>query len=679
MAARRKEKRARTSAEAKRGPRAEKCAGQGRSGRSLSRGLALLFLPPMASALLLTLAFPPAEISWLAYLALAPLLVTAVRARSSRDAFWAAFAAGLLFFGINLYWVQPITTAGYLALLPYVALYWAVGAWLVRRISRATPVPLAVVAPVVWVALEFIRGWMISGLPWLLVGHTQYENLVLIQTADALGACGATALCLATSGLVADLLVRPILLPGGGRPSRDREGAGRWTARLRSRLGSPRAAGEVPAPSSPRFSRTIVAAGVVVFVAWAGTVAYGIWRLGQDASRPGPVVVSVQTAVPQEIKLKARLEQIEQLEEDLMREQMDLTDSALAAAKERGLKADLICWPETMVPGIMNRGFLQMDLGARMKDEAMRRVFAYLQKRSRLYWSRIHAKARQTGVPILFGAHAVEIEGAVRLPGGGFATRGPRRNTAFLVSPDSKAYAADHTYAKAHLVPFGEYVPFKTSWPWLHDLLQVFTPYKYDHSLTPGAHDQAPFTLTFDGRESRFQVAICYEDAMAYRIREMVRAPASRERERAVRQPAPSRSRLGPGAANKAVDFIVNISNDGWFVRGWFADDGTYELDQHLNLCVFRAVENRVAVVRSVNTGISAIISPTGRIQQVAETAGRRRNLTGYAIGRLTLDSRVAPQALAGDVFALACLAATAGLVAASVVANRHRRKEVAA
>ncbi len=675
MAARRKEKRARTSAEAKRSPRADEVAGQGRPGRSLARGLALLFGPPIASALLLTLAFPPAEISWLAHLALAPLLVTAVRARSSRDAFWAAFAAGLVFFGINLYWVQPITTAGYLALLPYVALYWAVGAWLVRRIVRATPVPLAVVAPVVWVALEFIRGWMLSGLPWLFVGHTQYENLVLIQTADALGACGATALCLATSGLVADLLVRPLM--------------------VRSAAPTGRANAETEA--TRRVSRTIVAAGAVVLVAWAGTVAYGVWRLGQDTSRPGPVVVSVQTAVPQEIKLKARLEQIEQLEEDLMREQMDLTDSALAAAKERGLKADLICWPETMVPGIMNRGFLQMDLGARMKDEGMRRVFAYLQKRSRLYWSRIHAKARQTGAPILFGAHAVEIEGAVRLPGGGFATRGPRSNTAFLISPDSRAYAADHTYAKAHLVPFGEYVPFKQSWPWLHDLLQIFTPYKYDHSLTPGAHDQAPFTLTFDGRESRFQVAICYEDAMAYRIREMVRPSASRERERAVRQPAPSRSRLGHGAghsrsrdvdgaagaetrrARKAVDFIVNISNDGWFVKGWFADDGTYELDQHLNLCVFRAVENRVAIVRSVNTGISAIISPTGRIQQVAETGGRRRNVTGYAIGRLTLDDRVAPYTLAGDVFALACLAATAGLVAASVVANRHRRKEVAA
>ena len=103
MAARRRKKAAHTSARATGSPGSDKVVGQGRSGRSLARGLGLLFGPPIASALLLTLAFPPAEISWLAHLALAPLLVTAVRARSGRDAFWAAFAAGLVFFGINLY------------------------------------------------------------------------------------------------------------------------------------------------------------------------------------------------------------------------------------------------------------------------------------------------------------------------------------------------------------------------------------------------------------------------------------------------------------------------------------------------------------------------------------------------------------------------------------------------
>ena len=661
MAARRKKRRPSASARPKGSPRAEKRIGEGPPERSLVRGLAMLFLPPVASALLLTLAFPPAEISWLAHLALAPLLVTAVRARSTRDAFWAAFAGGLVFFAVNLYWVQPVTTAGYVALVPYISLYWAVGAWLVRRIGRAVPVPMAVVAPTVWVALEFVRGWMLTGLPWLLVGHTQYENLVLIQTADAVGAYGATFLCLTTSGLVADLLVRPLVVPSAAGAQ-----AGRANASEAKAL---------------HLSRTIIVAGAVTLVVWAGTVGYGVWRLSQDAAREGPVVASIQTAVPQEIKRQARHKQILELEERLLSRQIDLTESALALAKQRDLRVDLIVWPETMVPGVMNEQFLDGDWVDRIENADAERHFAALRQRYRGYWSRVREMACRAGSPILFGAHNQQVERIARLPGNLFVLRGPRYNTALLISPQTKPYAADRTYSKVHLVPFGEFLPFK-SWPWLYKRLQSFTPYRYDYSLTPGDPGQAPFTLTFDGRESRFQVAICYEDAMAYRIREMVRAPASRERERAVRQPAPSRSRLAlaPGAANKAVDFIVNISNDGWFVGGWLADDGTYELDQHLNLCVFRAVENRVAIVRSVNTGISAIISPTGRIEQVvADADGRRRNLSGRIVGRITLDRRRAPYTDIGDVFAGACIIATVSLVSPIAVRRFHKRKETAA
>jgi len=595
----------------------------------------MLFLPPVASALLLTLAFPPAEISWLAHLALAPLLVTAVRARSTRDAFWAAFAGGLVFFAVNLYWVQPVTTAGYVALVPYISLYWAVGAWLVRRIGRAVPVPMAVVAPTVWVALEFVRGWMLTGLPWLLVGHTQYENLVLIQTADAVGAYGATFLCLTTSGLVADLLVRPLVVPSAAGAQ-----AGRANASEAKAL---------------HLSRTIIVAGAVTLVVWAGTVGYGVWRLSQDAAREGPVVASIQTAVPQEIKRQARHKQILELEERLLSRQIDLTESALALAKQRDLRVDLIVWPETMVPGVMNEQFLDGDWVDRIENADAERHFAALRQRYRGYWSRVREMACRAGSPILFGAHNQQVERIARLPGNLFVLRGPRYNTALLISPQTKPYAADRTYSKVHLVPFGEFLPFK-SWPWLYKRLQSFTPYRYDYSLTPGDPDQAPFTLTFDGRESRFQVAICYEDAMAYRVREM-----------AVH-------------GYPKLDFIVNISNDGWFVGGWLADDGTYELDQHLNLCVFRAIENRVAIVRSVNTGISAIISPTGRIEQVvADADGRRRNLSGRIVGRITLDRRRAPYTDIGDVFAGACIIATVSLVSPIAVRRFHKRKETAA
>jgi len=692
MAARRKKRRPSASARPKGSPRAEKRAGEGRPERSLARGLAMLFLPPVASALLLTLAFPPAEISWLAHLALAPLLVTAVRARSTRDAFWAAFAGGLVFFAVNLYWVQPVTTAGYVALVPYMSLYWAVGAWLVRRIGRAVPVPMAVVAPTVWVALEFVRGWMLTGLPWLFVGHTQYENLVLIQTADAVGAYGATFLCLTTSGLVADLLVRPLVVPSAAGAQ-----AGRANASEAKAL---------------HLSRTIIVAGAVTLVTWAGTVGYGVWRLSQDAAREGPVVASIQTAVPQEVKRQARHKQILELEERLLSRQIDLTESALALAKQRDLRVDLIVWPETMVPGVMNEQFLDGDWVDRIENADAQCRYAALRQRYRGYWSRVREMACRAGSPILFGAHNQEVERIARLPGNLFVPRGPRYNTAFLVSPQTKPYAADRTYSKVHLVPFGEFLPFQ-SWPWLYKRLQSFTPYHYDYSLTPGDPGQAPFTLTFDGRESRFQVAICYEDAMAYRIREMVRPSAGDEpmprggaepMPRGGAEPMPRggspepprrdvdgaagqetrrarpRLALAPGAANKAVDFIVNISNDGWFVGGWLADDGTYELDQHLNLCVFRAVENRVAVVRSVNTGISAIISPTGRIEQVvADADGRRRNLSGRIVGRITLDRRRAPYTDIGDVFAGACIIATVALVSPIAVRRFHKRKETVA
>lgn len=100
------------------------------------------------------------------------------------------------------------------------------------------------------------------------------------------------------------------------------------------------------------------------------------------------------------------------------------------------------------------------------------------------------------------------------------------------------------------------------------------------------------------------------------------------------------------------------------------------EHKQHLNLCVFRAIENRIPVVRSVNTGISAIITSDGRITDAAEGADLERgNLEGFAVGRIELDERLAPYTRAGDAFARACLAASAGLGIAAAIAVRFRQK----
>jgi apolipoprotein N-acyltransferase len=85
-------------------------------------------------------------------------------------------------------------------------------------------------------------------------------------------------------------------------------------------------------------------------------------------------------------------------------------------------------------------------------------------------------------------------------------------------------------------------------------------------------------------RDFRFGVIICYEDTNPYLARQYV-APA----------------------AGQPVDFLLNISNDGWF-------DGTSEHEQHLAICRFRAVECRRSVLRSVNMGISAVVDGNGRV-----------------------------------------------------------------
>jgi apolipoprotein N-acyltransferase len=154
-----------------------------------------------------------------------------------------------------------------------------------------------------------------------------------------------------------------------------------------------------------------------------------------------------------------------------------------------------------------------------------------------------------------------------------------RYNSAILIDRHGKAVAR---YDKIHRVPFGEYVPFRD---WL-PCMNFFAPYDFDYSVWPGEqHTRMPLVDLATGRHLTFGVLICYEDTDAE-----VARPYGADGE-------------------EAADFLLNISNDGWF-------DGTSEHDQHLAICRFRAVECRRAVARSVNMGISAVIDSNGRVFQ---------------------------------------------------------------
>ena len=130
----------------------------------------------------------------------------------------------------------------------------------------------------------------------------------------------------------------------------------------------------------------------------------------------------------------------------------------------------------------------------------------------------------------------------------------------------------------------------------------AFTPYEKDYSCRPGTHwTRFPLPSRQRRRTYTFACLICYEDSDPYLARQYV--------------------------ASEPVNFLVNISNDGWF-------DGTEEHEQHLAICRFRAVEARRAMVRAVNMGISAVIDPDGRVIALpGETWSESKKMEGVVGG----------------------------------------------
>jgi len=337
------------------------------------------------------------------------------------------------------------------------------------------------------------------------------------------------------------------------------------------------------------------------------TIAYGYWRLGQDTMRAGPPVAVIQEDYPMFVNGDNP-------------NPWQVVESYLVLSTQAAKhKPALIVWPETSLPASINPEWLDRPLDPKLKDIDRLKIF---QKFGRQMRKIITQHVRMTKAMMVIGALSKHPRSAEVYP------QVESFNSAMVFRPDG-SYGG--RYDKIHLVLFGEFVPFRYSIPWLYRFLnENMTPYGrggYEYSLTHGKQ-YTRFDLPYQGRRYRFATPICYEDAMAYVCRRFVK----------------------PQDGRKGVDFLVNISNDGWFGR-------SAELPQHLEICTFRAVENRVGIVRSVNTGVSAFISPAGKIEKLLQVNGRVRGpgVKGYLVGQVTLDSRISFYSRHGDWFAILC------------------------
>lgn len=180
-------------------------------------------------------------------------------------------------------------------------------------------------------------------------------------------------------------------------------------------------------------------------------------------------------------------------------------------------------------------------------------------------------------------------------------------NSALLISEQGRLL---NRYDKLHLVPFGEYIPLKKLFPFLETVVPI------------GDFSSGKEYIVF-GLPTQFAVLICFEDLFPEISRECVK---------------------------KGAHFLVNITNDAWFGR-------TSSPYQHLCASVFRAVENRVFLVRSANTGISGFIDPKGKIVSLAQNKrGENIFITGYNTQEICRRNKnLSFYTRYGDIFIIAC------------------------
>ena len=559
------------------------------------------------SMLLLWFSFTPVDWSGLAWIALVPLSQLLRLKSLPPRAYLVTWSMAFVWALCTLQWMRLGHPAMFLALIAlafYVALYMPAFVWIGRR-CVAMQIPIWLIVPVVWTALEYVRAWMITGFAWYFLGHSQYRWSALIQICDVTGVYAVTFVIALVAGAIA------VNLPLA------------WLQRLKLSVD----AGDSETAKYQIQWLPILTAAVVLM----SLLGYGFVRRTPAEQFPaGPVFALIQGNFTPDMKHDEA--------EDATRYRVhdSLTREAVL------LQPDIIVWPETMFPTPM-RSVAEGVTDKQILEQLPRQLLqAYGNDTDPLIqnWraedvqKRLEMHAQASGAALVIGVESVVAE----------KDRMRVSNSAAFIRPDL-GYSG--RYDKIHRVVFGEYIPLKGIFPWLHKL----TPFGSNFGIDEGESVQM-----FEYGGHRIAPLICFEDTVSDLVREI----------------AAQRDEAGNGC-----DVLVNLTNDAWF-------HGSSELDQHLITAAFRCVETRMPMVRCVNGGISAFIDGNGQIRDPAEihvmkepfdglqvqlepveglrdpaTGHWRRQFSGIIFGQAPLDPRESLYVKYGDWFAGICLATT--------------------
>jgi apolipoprotein N-acyltransferase len=507
------------------------------------------------------------------WVALAPLLIAltgkAATKRPLRVIEGAAlgYCSGFIWYLGNCYWIyrtmhfygglsEPVA-AGILALFClYLGLYHALFGALIAAFRRGRPGVRGalLLSPFAWVAVELARA-RVTSFPWDPLGITQVDNALLGHLAPWAGAYGLSFVIASVNAL--------------------------WLTRITLK--------------ERRFTRIVLTvSGIAIILLYIaivrrvqepaeiGTAATAI--LVQENLEVGAANSGPQLTIPQELDEYSDLTLHPEMNYCLGMPELPSTKcvrvTPVAKAAAHSLlvppPTDMIVWPEAP------NDFLERD-----------RVFRHA----------LSSLARTADAPIIVGNFGIDADPGVE--------RGyDEYNSADFIAPDGNFVGR---YDKMHLVPFGEYTPYKRLFFFAGSLLQDV-----------GLLDAGKRRLVFATGGHTYGTFICYESVFGDEVRQY---------------------------ANLGADVLVNISDDGWY-------GDTSAAWEHLNMVRMRAIENHRWVLRATNTGVTASIDPYGRVVMAAPRHIRTSLRVGFDYER-----DVTFYAAHGDLFAYFCsLITMAGL-----------------
>ena len=497
----------------------------------------------LLSAVLQIVIFPLANLYWLCWIAVTPLIVALMRTQipetlqlegqerlvpaSPWHGFLLAYVCGILWCMGTCYWVfdtmhrygaLPIPVALLILILfcMYIGLYHGLfGLMLAAVVSRRGLVRRALIAaPFLWVAAELART-RVTAFPWELLGYSQTSSFMLTRLTTLTGVYGLSwEIMLVNSVFAAAFLV-------------------------------------------PKDRRKLLLGAAVL--------AAGMLQAGQLVLPPQAAADHTALLVQPNIPIQ------ENWTTDYFQGTLrDLSWISLhPPGASEGQKFDLIVWPESPAPFIVN-------------DPNFGHAVETLAQQSRTYML-----AGSVGVNAASQSAQHESE---------------EFNSAALISPEGELTGR---YDKIHLVPFGEYVPFRSVMPFMDMLTKEVGTFARGQSRDP-----------LQAGDQRLGIFICYESIFPNEVREF---------------------------AQRGANVLVNISNDGWY-----GDSGAWK--QHLQMTQMRAIESGRWLLIGTNTGMTASVDPYGRIVMATERKVRTALIAPYGlVTSTTLYTRH------GDWFAYLC------------------------